>query len=70
MNHGKATCLDIAAAAGLGGKKGDPFRYQNAGIQVPNMYGVPENQNPKNNVSDEPQRVNAGTRPLISCRAR
>jgi hypothetical protein len=43
------------------GIKGDPYRYQIAGTEVPDIYGVPENQNPKNEGSDEQQRANAGT---------
>ena len=43
------------------GRKGDKYRYQNAGTQVPDIYGVRENQNPKNAVSDRQQSPNAGT---------
>jgi hypothetical protein len=35
------------------GKKGDPYHYQNASTQVPDMDGVPGNQNTKNDGNDE-----------------
>jgi hypothetical protein len=46
------------------GKKGDPFKHQNAGTQVPDMDRVPGNQNTKNDVHDEQQSSNAGTGPF------
>jgi hypothetical protein len=48
------------------GKKGDRYRYQNAGTQVPDIYGVPGNQNLKSNVSDGQQSSNGGTGPFGS----
>src|SRR5262249_32621559 len=44
------------------GKKGDRYRYQNAGTQVPNICRVPEYQNRESSLTREEQRTNAGTR--------
>jgi predicted transcriptional regulator len=43
------------------GKRGDAYRYQISGTPVPNIDRVPENPNPTNDGSDEPQSANAGT---------
>jgi hypothetical protein len=34
-------------------KKGDPYQYQNASTQIPDMDAVPGNQNTKNDGNDE-----------------
>jgi len=55
-------CVDDGQVKRSGaGRKGDPYRYQIAGIPVPDMDAVPENENPKEDGSDDDETANTST---------